>query len=119
MPFPRMSKTFSCHVFTRRTQCALATPSKMSREHVISFCNLIGTCQTKAPEVDSFFRGCYQALSSPTFFEERAWGRGYLSLALGLQHAYLCIILTVLTKFHLYTFIYLTASSKLFMSANG
>ena len=28
-----------------------------------------------APEVDSFSRGCYQALP---VFEERAWGRGYL-----------------------------------------
>ena len=26
-----------------------------------------------APEVYNFYRGCYQALSSPVF-EERAWG---------------------------------------------
>ena len=43
----------------------------------------------------------------------------YLSLALGLQHAYLSSILTTLTEsIILYTFIYLTASSKPFMSAN-
>ena len=29
----------------------------MSRVHVVSFCNLIGT----AAEVDNFSRGCYQA----------------------------------------------------------
>ena len=48
----------------------------MSRVHVVSFCNLIGTARARRRK-STTFPADVTRFSPPPIFEERAWGRGF------------------------------------------
>ena len=59
---------------------------KMSRLHVVLFCNLIGTARPRWQKLTTFPVDVTR-FSPPPIFEEKAWGRGYPLLSL----SFICV----------------------------